>query len=42
MISLIMADAAWTLASSPTPAGDNPGERRHRLKAITKTTKALL
>jgi hypothetical protein len=42
MISLIMAVAAWTLASSLTPAFDNAGGRRHKLKAMTKTAKVLL
>jgi hypothetical protein len=42
MLSLIMAVDAWTLASSLLPALDDTGRRRHRLKTMTKTAKALL
>jgi hypothetical protein len=42
MLSLITAVDARTLASSQSPALDNTGGRRHRLKTITKTAKALL
>jgi hypothetical protein len=42
MLSLITAADAWTLASSELPAFDNTGARRHRLKTMIKTAKALL
>jgi hypothetical protein len=42
MTSLIIAVDASTLASSLTPALDNTGVKRHRLKTMTKTAKAHL